>query len=294
MSEKPLLNEKNKKMLILLVSIIGIITLTIFIVPDFRSVIFPDLATPDEPINGVGYAIINLQDPLSDDIIVNAKFDLIKVNNTDEYYARGINTGTTIHLTESCYISFNGTVVGTYPRNYYSFSGTVEASDDEDAPQNNTFTLVRKANADEIGLTIFKRNGVYGNFLSSDISNKVNLNLSISITNSNSSNRIAINTWMANLTLNQTSVDLGVTGQSLWLGFVGTTEAPINCDTCLVDDYNRTVVNIGKMSVLKLTIEHEAEYTQTLYIPEILDVSSVILYNEEITDWYCNQLEVIS
>lgn len=282
------LTDKLKNNRNTILAIIVIVAVVFLIVPNLRSIV-----QPEPPVQGTGYAKVIFRDSLNN-ITVNAKFDLVKVNDTDEFYARGVTTNTLIHLTESCYVVWNGTLVGTYPHNYHYMSGSIEANEEVSDPKINTFIVKVIATSANVDLQITKMNTTYGNFDCADISNQVDTTLQFVSQNNNLSRFIGSSVWLPDMISNTTAVSLNATGYSTNIAFIGSTN-PVTEDWCYLFGQNVSVYKIGKVTIIQNIGSDNEGINFNIKIKTLGSVSKVVLYYGEITDWYKtnNILEVI-
>lgn len=278
-----------------IISVVLIVTSLIILTPILGSIIQP----PPAPMNGVGYARILLYDPFHN-TYVNGKVDLIKVNNTNEYFSRGVSTNTTIHLTEPCYVIFNGTTLGT-TRIYHYMSGSVEANENQNEPYMNIFNIYEIANSTNVEMLLYRLNSsIFGNFGGVDISNKINTTLAFRIYNNDVYKYVGRNAWLPDIYSNSTAVSMNATGYSLFLYFNGEIES----EWCLSSGMNNTIYKINDRSIVQIIPGNGQEfdndkkmyyYDVEVFLPKTLNIDEIGLFYGEITDWYkiTNVLEII-
>lgn len=287
MSEKMSTRLANKKNLtIISLVVIGILLIT-FDPFGLRSII-----QPNAPENGVGYGYTRFYDPIRNEYY-NGTYDLVKVSNTTEFFARGVTSDEVVLTDEPCYIVFNGSSAETNDGyTYFPFSSGFETIEESASPYENTIFLKRTSTDEDVNASIYWKDGVYGDYDSADLSNLEDTEIKIQITNQNLSNYLGQFIWLPESMVSQESADMNVTGWGFWLAFIGTSEPPINVTSISVDGSLRPVETVDDIvSVMYLTVEHATSYQQSIYLNSTSNIDSIVLYYGEIVDY--NNLERI-
>jgi hypothetical protein len=286
-SAEQFIKSKNGKIVVGVSSVALIIVLLFAFVPDLRSIFQPKAVS-------TGYGYVRFYDP-TNRTYIGGTYDLVKSNNVSDYYARGVENGTVMFVSEPCIIVFNGTSLSqNFTYEWFPESVGFEAKESSLTPVENIITLRRRATPSEVNMTIINYNGVYGNYKPVDIQNKNSLTIQIEILNLNLTKRIGYQAWLPPMLLNQSSIDTGLLGWSLWLGFIGDNNT-INSTVVQIEGLNCTVFSMNNISVLQLHTEHAEKYYQTFVIPQTLGISQIVLYDGEIADIWdpYHRLEVI-